>query len=148
MAVTGYDRSQWLPTRFVYHAIYGIKSLSETDHHQADKNFIEKMGDAGLWFIEKFPGKMGRVVKDPRIVTLALTALALYGNSYLFYPEKTMELTARYLMRLMFHIPDWAPKFACYISINGLIISLALRAEGRFINPIFVKNFFPSRSDV
>lgn len=115
--------------RFYEHVKFALKK----DIPEHGKNLLEKVGDIGLWPIENLPNKIWPLVKDPRIVTVALTALALSAVSFAFYPLGTVN----FFTRLMGILP-WPTKeefkFAAYLAIVSQIVSAALRAEGRFCN--------------
>lgn len=126
-----------LITGFVNHFAFGVKQ--NIGEHQ--KNFLEKIGDVGLWMLEKFPGKVWKVMKDPRVVTIALTALALLAASFAFYPVTTF-LIIKAALALLPVIPFWTIHLSAYIATVGLIISTACRAEGRFMNSELMKEFY------
>ncbi|MBA3721062.1 MAG: hypothetical protein H0W88_01505 [Parachlamydiaceae bacterium] len=127
-------------SRISNHFVLGVKS-EIGGHTNQNKNFIEKTGDFGLWIVEKFPGKVWTVMKDPKVVTLVVTALALVGDSFLFYPSMTMS-TVKAALVLLPQIPLWAVRFSSYIFSLQLIISTALRAEGRFMNKELMNRFY------
>lgn len=126
-----------LGARFVNHFLLGVKE----DIGPHNKNILEKVGDAGLWMIEKFPGKVWEKMKDPKVVTIALTALALVATSFAFYPAATF-LAFKGALALLPTIPFWAIRFSAYIFTVGVIISTALRAEGRFSNSALMNEFY------
>ncbi len=135
-----YQANAFLGRRFAEHVVLGLKK-NIGDRELYPKNLLEKIGDAGLWVVEDLPGKLWRGLKDPRVVTLGLTALALLGASFAFYPITTLALvkTAVALIPLP---PLWAVKFSAYIFTVGLIISGAARAQGRFFNTALMEAFY------
>lgn len=135
-----YQANAFLGRRFAGHVVLGLKK-NIGDRELYPRNFLEKIGDAGLWVVEDLPGKLWRGLKDPRVVTLGLTALALLGTSIAFYPVTTLALvkTAVALIPLP---PLWAVKFSAYIFTVGLIISGAARAQGRFFNTALMEAFY------
>lgn len=115
--------------RFYEHAKLGLQG--EIQPHE--KNWKEKAGDLGLWTLEKFPGKVWTLMKNPRWITLVLTTISLLSVSYLFYPRITAETLKRVVAAIP--LPTWETvKFGTYLFTVGNIIAAALRAEGRFSN--------------
>lgn len=111
----------------------------------ARPNWCEKLGNAQLWFFEKMPGKVLKFAIDPRVVTLALTALALYGTSYGFYREITRDLTKRAIDALP-EISGKVVKFAAYMFTVNTILGYHNRAQGRFWNSALTDQFWPRRA--
>lgn len=128
-----------LGARFVNHFLLGVKE--NIGPH--NKNLLEKVGDLGLWMIEKFPGKVWEKMKDPKVVTLALTSFALLAASFGFYPTATF-LAIKGALAVLPTVPLWAVRFSAYIFTVGVIISTALRAEGRFSNAALMNEFYKS----
>lgn len=119
-----------LPVKFFHNLKWGLCSELEVEYK---KNKAEVLGDKGLWFIRDVPRYVKNFITDPRVVTVALTALALVADSFLFYPTTTLY-TLKAAYAFLPHIPLWAVKFACYIVTVETIISAFLRAQGRFFN--------------
>lgn len=126
-----------LLTRFANHFVLGVKK----DIGSHEKNWVEKLGDIGLWMVEELPGKVWRVMKDPKVVTIALTAFAILGASFAFYPSATY-LAIKSAILMLPEIPLWTVRLTAYLSVVGLIISTALRAEGRFLNRDLMDKFY------
>jgi hypothetical protein len=133
-----YQAHTSLRQRFQYHVALGLKKNigDRTDCH---KNIFEKIGDLGLIFIENTPRIVSKLVHDPKIVTIALTALALIAASFLFYPVTTF-LTLKTAVILI--PPLWTVRLAGYIVTIELILASACRAEGRFSNTSLMKKFY------
>ncbi|HEY4255412.1 MAG TPA: hypothetical protein VGM34_03590 [Chlamydiales bacterium] len=112
--------------------------------HTHRQNWIEWTGNKILWMVEDLPGIIYRNLTEARIVTVALTHLALYANSYLFYPAKTLELTKLLIQHLP--LPSLAAiRFGVYISSSLVIIGAAFRAYGRFSNEALMNQFDAAR---
>jgi hypothetical protein len=135
-----YSSDSNLFVRFYSHFELGVRPHVH-GHSQSSKNVLEKAGDAGLWFVEELPYKVMKIAKDPRVVTIALTALALIVDSFLFYPSTTAT-TLRAVVDLLPRIPAWAVRFSAYILSVETIIAYAARAEGRFMNEHLMKRFY------
>ncbi len=129
-------------TKFLSHARFALTpNLSERN---SNPNLLEIMGNIGLYTIEVIPFKIVNAIRDPRIVTIAITALALFATSFAFYPVTTIALTKTAIAVLPFP-PLWAIKFGAYLYTVSLIISFACRAEGRFMNKDLYNQFLGSR---
>ena len=111
----------------------------------AEPNWCEKLGNAQLWFIENMPKKVFKFAVDARVVTLALTALALYGTSYGFYREITRDLTKKAIDALP-EISAKAARFVAYMLTVNTIVGFHNRAQGRFWNTALTDQFWNRRA--
>jgi hypothetical protein len=137
--IVDYREDAFIVTRFCYHVKLGLWD-NIGDRTTCPKNALEKVGDCGIWFVKELPKKIWVMMKDPRVVTVALTALALVTTSLFFYPGLTCSLVV-HVFKL---IPNpctylW---FASYIYVVGAIVSGACRAEGRFWNTKLMNEFY------
>lgn len=137
MAINIHRGNGGIGVGFANHFVLGVKE-NIGDH---DKNILEKMGDAGLWMVEKFPRKIWTIMKDPKVVTIALTAFALLATSFVFYPITTYLLIKAGLA-LLPTVPYWAVHLSVYIATISVILSTACRAEGRFLNSKLMNEFY------
>jgi hypothetical protein len=112
-----------------------------------DKNFIEKIGDAGLWPFENLPMITWNAVSDPRVITIAVTSLAMLTDSFGFYPDET-SLYVKAAWALLPTIPFWAKKFGTYVLSIEAIASFGVRAEGRFMNKGLMRQFYANTPQV
>jgi len=114
----------------------------------APRNIVEKGGDAVLWTVGLIPRAVkaiGKSFQDPRVLTIALTALALFAASLIFYPTATIAATkvvGTAVINLVKHIPFWAVKLSAYIATCTTIVGAGLRAGGRFNNAALMKEFY------
>lgn len=141
MVVFMYPSDSNVFVRLFSHVSLALRPTVDEYHTGREKNILEKIGDTGLWMIEHLPGKIVRVLKDPRVVTFALTVFALIGDSYLFYPTHTTNVL-RAVVDILPQIPVWAPRLALYILSVITILSYAARAEGRFMNKNLMDRFY------
>lgn len=118
-----------MPTRFFNYFAFAVKK----DIGVHEKSLLEKAGDLGLWTIEEFPKKVWKMMKDPVVITVALTAIALVGVTLAFYPVTTV-LAAKAALLLLPQVPFWAVKFSAWVGAVGLILSTSMRALGRVTN--------------
>lgn len=138
-----YDADSWIGSRFYSHFSFGIqKDRSKDKGKDIPANLLEKMGNAGLWPIENLPRKLKELSKDPIIVTIALTAIALFAINLGFYPEITGQLIKDVTIYMIKNVPFWAVKFAVYISLVESTIATAMRACGRFSNEALMDQFY------
>ncbi len=135
-----YQESSNLFQRFGYHVVLGLKK-NIGNREQCKKNALEKIGDVGLALVEVVPGKIWSAMKDPRVVTVALTALALIAASFVFYPV-TSFLLAKATIAVIPFPPFWAIRLSAYILTVTLIVSSACRAQGRFWNSQLMNKFY------
>jgi hypothetical protein len=133
-----YQAHTSLAQRFQYHVALGLKK-NIGDRTDCPKNILEKIGNAGLIFIENTPRIVSKMIHDPKVITIALTALALVAASFLFYPTTTF-LTLKTALILI--PPLWTIRLAGYIITVELILAGACRAEGRFLNNTLMKKFY------
>lgn len=147
MSSPTYNPNAYLPVRIYQQAWFAL-TPSLPGHRQSNKNTLEKIGDVGLSVVEYIPTawrKLKEYAQDPRVVTIAFTAFALYSVSLGFYPTITIDLTRAALTgawQLILRIPYAQVKFATYIMTVGTIISAACRAEGRFFNKPLLDRFY------
>lgn len=85
MSSVAYSSERNIAVRFFNHACLGLQKNIQV-HTQ---NPMERIGNAGLWPLENIPRIALNGIKDPRVVTVALTSLAMLADSYGFYPEET-----------------------------------------------------------
>ncbi len=123
------NQNDLLPVRFFSYAKLGLNKNIQPH----EKNLAEKIGDAGLTVVEELPRKVWKFVRDPRVVTIALTAFAMIATSFAFYPATTLAVI-KGAITLLPKVPFWAAKFALYIATISTILSYSLRAQGRFWN--------------
>jgi len=97
------------------------------------KNEGEKFADAMLYSSEVLPYKITNFMKDPRVVTLQVTSLAILAVSLAFYPAKTPEVL-KSAWNLIPKPPMWAVKFSAYLATVETILGYTVRAESRFCN--------------
>lgn len=138
-----YDENSWILSRFYSHFYFGTQSDRSQDvGKDIESNLLEKMGNVGLWPIENLPKKVLNLGKDPIIVTIALTALALFVINLAFYPEITTRVIKNAAVFIANNVPYWAVKFAVYISCVEVTIATAMRACGRFSNQALMEKFY------
>lgn len=140
MSICFYNENGNLFQRFGYHAVLGLKK-NVGNRENCPKNILEKIGDLGLWSLEVLPGKIWSGLKDPRVVTLALTAIALIAVSFAFYPATSL-LYAKIAIAAIPCPPLWAVRFAAYILTVNTILAAACRAQGRFWNSALMQRFY------
>lgn len=128
-------------SRFVDNFKFATRKELENRNANAQPNWCEKLGAAQLWLWEELPGKLKRVAKDPRVVTLALTALALYTVSFGFYNQITRELTKRAIQALP-QISGKVVRFALWAFTMNTIVGYHNRAQGRFWNTSLTDQFW------
>lgn len=117
-----------------------LKFTLKKDIGDHKMNWAEKLANIGLWGVEKLPTKIWNIAKNPKVIVVALTALALLANSFAFYPLMTLQVI-KATIALIPQIPLWALKFSAYIASCGFIIFTAVRALGRLCNKDLMEKF-------
>lgn len=136
-----YNPESRLSQRF--HYFYKLGSMRDLDGRDScPKGYIEKAGDAGLWFVEVLPKNIWAGMKEPRVVTVALTITGLTLNSFVFYPQITRDTIKRVIAAIPF-VTRENVRFAAWFAISFEMISLGCRAFGRFNDPAFKDQFYP-----
>ena len=125
-----YSSEDYLPKRFLN--LVRIGTYPDNGYNY-EKNTGESIADVMLFHIEKLPQKIGSLITDPRIVTLAISALAILAVSLAFYPGLTVLYIKTAIAAIPFP-PAWAIKFAAYLLSVETILGYTLRAESRFYN--------------
>lgn len=138
--------------RILDHAKVGL-SKDIGDRKNCPRNIVEKSGDGVLWTLGLLPRgvkALGKSFQDPRVVTVALTALGLFTATLVFYPAMTAAATKAAciaIIHLVKHVPFWAVKLSTYIATCATIIGAGLRAGGRFNNAALMKEFYNMPAD-
>ena len=145
-----------LPSRFYSHACLGLASKvdlpasadAQSGVYTHKPNLIEKAGNSILWVVGSIPRSIkwvGRQFQDPRVVTIALTALAMLAVTLCFYPVATaaaITAGAIAVKALVASIPVWGVKLSAYVLTCSTILGSGLRAGGRFANSSLMKAFY------
>lgn len=142
MSSVPYSTEHSIAVRFYNHACLGLQKNIQAPN----RNLMERIGDAGLWPLENIPRMALDVFKEPRVVTVALTSLAMLADSYGFYPVET-TVWVKAAWALLPSVPFWAVKFSSYICTVEIISSYGLRAEGRFTDKKLMDQFYGRKVD-
>jgi hypothetical protein len=141
-----YHADNHLFSRFLNHAHFGI--TRDLGDERAQPNAIEKAGNGILKITGMLPKSIkaiGKAFKDPRVVTVALTVIALLTTSFAFYPTTTYlasKAICTFAATLIKQIPFWAVRMSAYLMTCTAIVGFGLRAEGRFTNAPLMKQFY------
>ncbi|MDP1608135.1 MAG: hypothetical protein Q8L98_02335 [Chlamydiales bacterium] len=129
-------RNSGLFGTFKSYAELGLKKNIQ----QHDSNLIERAGNAILWTVEDLPREIYKAVANPKVITVALTAMGLYSNSLAFYASETIALT-KWAFEVL-PLPGLELlRFGSYLFICALIIGAGMRAYGRFSNETLMATF-------
>lgn len=134
-----YNANHSIVFRFYQHARFGLSH--DIPRYGQDKNWVEKIGDLGLWTIENFPGKVWNLMKEPRWITIALTQISLASVTYLFYPKITFDAVKLVAGKIPMPSREQV-KFAVYLTLIAHIVSAAFRAYGRFRNEELMDSWY------
>ncbi len=142
-----YDPSSWIGIRFCDNFTFALKKDIGDRTGDRAPNWLETGGDMGLWLVEELPKKIWKVLKEPRLVSLALTILALGAVSFAFYPATSLAVVKAGIA-LLPQIPFWAAKFSIYLLTCETILSYGLRAQGRFWNKPLREAFYEQQKPI
>jgi len=141
-----YNHNNSLFSRFIDHVGFGI--TPDLKGRKSDSNWCEKLGNLTT-NVAKIPVKtvklFGKSLKDPRVMTIALTALALLATTFAFYPSATiaaLSTVSKFIWTALKSVPWQTVRLTAYINICLGIIGCGLRAEGRFTNADLMKEFY------
>lgn len=145
-----YHSDQNIFFRFRDHAKLGL--ASDLGEERPLANLCEKAGDVILNVVSlpyRGIGVLAKKAQDPRVATIALTALALVASTFVFFPVTSFNATviaAKFTFHLIAKIPFIYVKFAAYIATCSGILGLGLRAEGRFSNTQLMNQFYGTQN--
>lgn len=126
---------------FINHAALTFLSNPSDTYGAYDPNRGEKIGDALLWPANELPRYVWRALHNPKVLTVAFTALALLSVQFAFYPAATI-LAAKCASTFLSHyIAASTVKLAAYVLVQTAILGWGTRALGRFSNPVLMANF-------
>ncbi len=137
-----YNAQDNIVYHFYQHVRYGLNH--DIPRFGQPKNIVEKLGDVGLWTLENFPGKIWRLMKEPRWITLALTTISMSAVSYVFYSRESTRLAKAVWHHVQLPSVE-SVKFVAYLTIIGHIVSAAFRAYGRFRNDDLMDAWYNNR---
>lgn len=144
-----------LPVRIFDHAKLGLSKhvQFQDENYKHKSNIIEKAGNGLIYVVGLLPRSVkwvGRQFQDPRFVTIALTATALFLTTLAFYPAvgiAAFKTTITGIKLLLSQIPLWSVKFASYILTCATFAGYGARAAGRFYNTELMKAFYGLPAD-
>src|ERR1700741_4869835 len=87
-----YRADSWIGARFIDNFRFAVKKDIGDRPGDLAPNWLEKVGNAGLWIVEELPKKAWKAIKEPRFVSFALTILALGAVSFAFYPAPSLAV--------------------------------------------------------
>lgn len=108
------------------------------------KNQIEVVGDKMLWHVVELPEKIVRWMKDPKVITVALTALAMLAVQFAFYPVSTYFATKTVVVFVVNHFPLSTAKVVAYALTMLGVLGMGVRTYGRFENKSLMDHFYAS----
>lgn len=130
---------------FAFHRNSGCERPSDINKRKAIKsNFLEKTGDLMIWSITGGLIKLVRFWKDPRALTVALTALASVTNTFAFYPQESIQASRQALEFVAKNLPFHRVKLASYLFTMLIITGTGVRMLGRVTNTELLSHFYAS----
>jgi len=105
-----------------------------------EKNCLEIAGDA-LYSVVSFPFKAFRCFEDPRVVTIALAALALFTAALMLYPAGTAATLVQ-AFQAFAHLPWCVIRDVAFGFVALGITAIATRAIGIFTNDQAIEAYY------
>ncbi|MFA6915038.1 MAG: hypothetical protein WC222_01450 [Parachlamydiales bacterium] len=104
-------------------------------------NLIEKIGDTLSWFAYDFKEFFFKMLFDPRVVTVWLTAFFMILTSLLFYPVNTWHILST-VFQWINDYTNWDHvRFCLWLISEVTIFGIGIRAFGRFTNQKLLKHY-------
>ena len=104
------------------------------NRENTSKNVLECVGELLSSHVTKLPKYIIKILKNPKVITVALTELSMLAVKTAFYPAITARVTKSAILVLSSYIKPWAVKMALYISTQSYLLGMGLRSLGRFSN--------------
>lgn len=109
-------------------------------------NWLETLGNKGVSWVPSIPHAyewVDQSLRDPRVLTIAISALSLIAIQFMFYPVATLKTAIRFQNFAIERIPGYdVIKFWSYMAWIEICFSLSLRATGRLYNKTLRENFY------
>lgn len=112
------------------------------DRNSIKPNLIEKIGDVLCWHVTELPAKINKAFNDPRVVTVAMTALAMLAVTFAFYPTATWLALKAGVTFIVEKLPWEVVKASVYALTMLAVVGVGTRALGRFSNDELMSHFY------
>ncbi len=123
---------------FINHARFAFAKdpnvLLKEEDRGYEKNRMEQAGDRFAWHVVELPKLICEAFENPKIVTVALTALALFSVQLTFYPIITAQAIKASIIFASNYVPFWSVKMGAYLATQAAVLGFGMRALGRFSN--------------
>ena len=128
---------------FVNHTklAFGDPRLHMDKGTQIPKNNFEKVGEKILWAPKALPKFISNGLHNPKVLAVALTAIAMLATSFFFYPISTVLNVYHTLSLLSPLISFWGIKTTLFVLTQLGIVGWGVRTLGRFSNPTLIKAY-------
>jgi len=133
--------------RLAFHRNAAASTLEKRQDREAiAKNRLEKVGDGMLWHVTHLPKKISKACHDPRVLTVALTAMGMLTVQFAFYPSASWAATLT-CKRFITNYVSWktikdSTWFATYLASMFAVTGTGTRALGRFVNKDLMDHFY------
>jgi hypothetical protein len=119
---------------FINHVYMALTPRPEQMASAYTQGRLEKIGDGLAWHVTKLPQHIRSALNNPKVITVALTALALLTVQFAFYPTATYLAAQAVFTFAAQYITASGVKIAIYAAIQTAITGIGVRALGRFSN--------------
>jgi hypothetical protein len=107
-----------------------------------NESILEKIGSFLSWHVTKLPSKAYHALRDPKVITVALTSIAMLSVQFAFYPRISILAAKSLATFIAKQIPAWTVKASAYTIIQAAILGLGTRALGRFSNNELMQKWY------
>jgi hypothetical protein len=112
------------------------------ERENIEKNECERIGDVLAWHVTQLPRHINRAFSDPRVLTIALTALAMIAVTFTFYPVTTFLAVKSISVFIVTKTPWLYVKLGTYVLSMLAVLGTGTRALGRFTNKELMHSFY------
>ena len=128
-----------LSERFRSHFQFALYKEDPRLRREIPINRTEKLGDSLSWVVYDFRKIAGRILCDPRSITILFTLLFMVFSALIFYPSDTWRIVEKSCTWVIDHIEWKYVRFGLWLISEITIVGIGMRAFGRFSNPQLMK---------
>lgn len=105
-------------------------------------HLLEKIGEKLSWCVTQMPKKIWSAMHNPKVITVALTILAMTTVQFAFYPKITYIAIRTICVFIATRIPAHIAKLSVYVITQMNVLGFGIRALGRFSNEELMNNWY------
>lgn len=128
---------------FINHARMAFTSEPEKLSGKIYKpHLLEKIGGKLTWCVTQMPKKIWSALHNPKVITVALTVLAMTTVQFAFYHRITYIAIRTVCVFIVTRIPAHIAKLSIYAITQMNVLGFGIRAFGRFSNVELMNNWY------